>query len=284
MYSDSIHILVSFNTNYIPPFRTMLRSLTLNNPEEHFHVWLLHSAIEEKDLDLLNQYCSLQNVEFDAVKVDSELFKNAPVTKTYPEEMYYRLLAPLVLPEYLQRILYLDPDLLVLNDIRPLWELDLGSNTFAASWHSFVPDIVDDVNRFRLENDNEYFNTGVILMDLNKARLLINKETIFDYVQEHSIELLLPDQDVFNALYGQMTTPLDDRIYNYDPRYYSSYMVNSEGETTTAWIAENTVICHYCGKNKPWKKSYTNRFGLLYQHYMNQAERIYRQIPQPEEI
>ena len=39
MKSTSIHLLVTFDQNYIAPFETMLTSILLNNPGEQFHVW-----------------------------------------------------------------------------------------------------------------------------------------------------------------------------------------------------------------------------------------------------
>ena len=68
--------------------------------------------------------------------MEEQLFADAPTTKQYPREMYYRLLAGTVLPRQLNRILYLDPDILVINPLRPLWELDLGTHLFAAAAHT----------------------------------------------------------------------------------------------------------------------------------------------------
>ncbi len=82
---------------------------------------------------------------------------------------------------------------------------------------------------------------------------------------------MLPDQDVFNALYGSQTLPLDDRIWNYDSRHYTNYKVKDAGNADMDWVMEHTVMLHFCGKNKPWKKSYSGRFAALYKHYRRQA-------------
>lgn len=66
------------------------------------------------------------------------MFDDAPVSKKYPQEMYYRLLAPLFLPDYVEKVLYLDPDILVINPVRPLWEMELNGYVFAAASHSTV--------------------------------------------------------------------------------------------------------------------------------------------------
>lgn len=104
------------------------------------------------------------------VKVDPTLFNDAPVTKRYPLEMYYSLLVPRLLPEHLDRILYLDPVILVINPLRPLWKMDLQGNLFAAAVHTGMTDVANSVNRLRLGTDSDYYNSGVLLMDLEAGR------------------------------------------------------------------------------------------------------------------
>lgn len=273
MNCNTMHILVSFDKNYIGPFQTMLKSLALNNAAGGLHIWLLHSAIPADDLQRLTEYCARQGAELTPVQISRDFFADAPVSKQYPQEMYYRLLAPFALPRELDRILYLDPDILVINPLRPLWEMDMQGYTFAAACHNVTADIVNEVNRRRLDTEQDYYNTGVMLMDLVKARETVKPEEVFAYVREHALELLLPDQDVFNGLYGKYTLSIDDRIWNYDARYYHAYLLRSKSVCDMDWVMRNTAILHFCGKKKPWHASYTHRFGALYKHYDNLAKR-----------
>ena len=55
-------------------------------------------------------------------------------------------------------------------------------------------------------------------MNLEECRRSISAEQIFRYVAEHEKEMLLPDQDILNALYGKRILPLDDALWNYDAR------------------------------------------------------------------
>lgn len=151
--------------------------------------------------------------------------------------------------------------------------MDLGGYAFAAASHTGILDIMNGVNRIRLKTDHDYYNSGVMLMDLTKARTIVNPEDIFLYVRKHSAELLLPDQDIFNHLYGANTKPLPDAVWNYDARYYHAYLIRSEGAFQMDWIMQNTVFLHFCGKRKPWTASYANRFSALYKHYMQIASR-----------
>lgn len=79
MPHDIINVLVTFDKNYIKPFQTMLKSLVANNPQETVHVWLLHSAIPQYELELLEEYCSSQRVHLTPLQVDRRIFQNAPI-------------------------------------------------------------------------------------------------------------------------------------------------------------------------------------------------------------
>lgn len=270
---NKIDLLVTIDKNYIEPFRTMLKSVVINNPGEKIHVWLLHSSILQEDLQRLEEYCGWQGVSLTTVMVGRQMFEGAPVSKRYPQEMYYRLLAPHLLPDSLEKILYLDPDILVINPLRPLWETELKDKVFAAASHAGVTDIMNEINRVRLGTEHDYYNSGVMLMDLVKARETVRAEEIFRCVREHEAELLLPDQDIFNYLYGCQTVQVEDAVWNYDARDYSGYLLKSNGMWDMDWIMKNTAILHFCGKRKPWKPSGSKRFAALYKHYMQLAAR-----------
>ena len=127
----------------------------------------------------------------------------------------------------------------------------------------------------RLGTEGKYFNSGVMRMDLKLARERVWPEEIFRFVREHPEKLLLPDQDVLNSLYGADIFELDDAVWNYDARRYSSYLLRSGGAADTNWVMAHTAVLHFCGSAKPWKPRYPYRFGVLYQHYQ-QLERAGR--------
>lgn len=131
-----MELLVTVDKNYIPPLQVMLTSLYMNNPGEDVEMYLLHSRLQEKELEPLEKQCGRLGYKFFPVKIEDSWFSQAPVTKQYPREMYYRLLAPCFLPQKLHRILYLAPDILVINSLKPLWETDMKGRLFAAAAHT----------------------------------------------------------------------------------------------------------------------------------------------------
>lgn len=271
---DTINLLMTLDRNYLPQLMVLLTSIHLNNPGESFAVYLIHSGIPSEDLERVAALCRKFTYGFSPVLVDGSSFQHAPVTKQYPQEMYYRLLAPHLLPRELEKILYLDPDILVINPLRPLWELDLQGCLFGAAAHSGKTELVNSVNRVRLGTDHDYYNSGVLLMDLEAGRREIVPEELFAYAAEHPRELLLPDQDMLNVLFGARTLPLNDVLWNYDARDFHAYQLSSGGTYTLNWVLSHTAILHFCGKSKPWKKGYVYRFGLLYKHYVQITSRL----------
>lgn len=95
----------------------------------------------------------------------------------------------------------------------------------------------------------------------------MNASDIFDYAREHASELILPDQDILNALYSSRILPVEDTLYNYDARQYDAYRLLSGDEKDMDWVMEHTSILHFCGRSKPWKPGARGRFVALYKHY-----------------
>ena len=269
-----MELLVTVDKNYIPPLQVMLTSLHMNNPGEDVELYLLHSKLQEKELEPLEKQCGRLGYKFFPVKIEDSWFSQAPVTKQYPREMYYRLLAPCFLPQKLHRILYLDPDILVINSLKPLWETDMKGRLFAAAAHTGKTNLANNINQVRLGTTHKYFNSGVLLINLDQGRKEILPEEIFRYAGEHAKELLLPDQDILNAVFGSRTLELDDYLWNYDARNYSTYLLRSGGVCDMDWVMRNTGILHFCGKTKPWQAGYMHRFGILYKHYMQINRRL----------
>lgn len=275
MSGKPLNVLVTLDEAYLPHARTMLYSLFANNSREAFRVFLVSSSVSPRAIDELRRDLGVIGCELELISVDEQLFANAPVTPRYPKEMYYRLVAPHLLPDDCERVLYLDPDVLVINPVHELVDIDLCGKAFAAAAHTQKTEISHQINQVRLNTDTRYFNSGVLLMDVRRARACVDVDAMFEYVACHGDTLFLPDQDVFNSLYGGATLEVDDVIWNYDVRNIDTYLMRSKGEATIDWVMRNTSILHFCGRSKPWNERYRYRFGMLHKHYQNLAERAF---------
>lgn len=262
-----MNILVTINSNYLNPLRVMLKSLFLNDPGGRFDIYLLHSCMSEEETGGLGAFIAAEGHRFFSIRIGGDAFRGAPTASRYPEEMYYRLLAYRFLPPELDRVLYLDPDILVLNPVRELYELPMGRYLYAAAYHTLLA--VPELNKLRLNSFDmeEYYNSGVLLMNLELLRREADEEQIFAFAEEHRMQLVLPDQDILNALYAKRILALDEKKYNYDARYYAHYRFSSSGAYDMSRVLHETVFLHFCGKKKPWKKDYNGKFEALYKHY-----------------
>lgn len=229
----------------------------------------MHASLKSAELKELDTFVRTQGSLLYEVKVDEDFFKDAPVLLHYTREMYFRLLAYQFLPNSIDRILYLDPDILVLNQIRDLYDTGIDDYFYAAADHTVNP--FRDLNKIRLfpYKINAYYNSGVLLMNLEQLRQHADKSAIYKYVEENhnGIKLIMPDQDILNALYANRILELDEKKYNYDARYYNYYLLASKGLYDIEQVVNHTVILHFCGTKKPWRKGYSGRFIALYKHY-----------------
>lgn len=262
-----MNILITLNSNYILPSKVMLKSLFLNNPEENFDIYLIHSSLKDEELYDLSHYIGIHGSTLKPIYINNSYFKDAPVLLHYTREMYYRLLAYKFLPDDLDRILYLDPDILNLNPIDELYNMDIEGFMYAGASHNVISN--KEINKIRLmpyEIDG-YYNSGVLLMNLDLQRKLVDEQSIYEFVKKYSSKLVLPDQDILNALYSTKIKSLDEKLYNYDARFYSYYKITSNGICDMDYVINNTVILHFCGRKKPWQKNYSGKFHSLYKHY-----------------
>lgn len=262
-----VNLLVTVDSNYLKPLRVMLYSLFVNNPHAQITVYLMHSRIKPDELSELEEFVNQYGHRLVVITVGEKDFQNAPVVKYYTKEMYYRLLAFKYLPADLERILYLDPDILVINSIQKLYELDLSEWMYAAAYHDRL--IVKELNQVRFFDYEieEYYNSGVLLMNLVRQRELIKEKEIYDFVEKNKNRLILPDQDVLNSLYSKEIRKLDEIEFNYDTRFYKFYRFLSKGKINMDYVMHHTAILHFCGKKKPWQSNYSGEFHALYKHY-----------------
>lgn len=274
MTQRTLEIVITCDEGYLGPLRTMLLSLRANNRAGSIRVWLLHRGIPQVVLESLAVFCGRIKIELAPRMVDQALFAHARSSERYPQEMYYRMLAPHVIDADIDRALYLDPDILIINPLAPLFDIELGDCVFAAASHTDAVHPATALNNVRLNTNEVYFNTGVILMDMRRAKALIDTDEIFAFAMEHERKLLFPDQDIFNALYGEHTLPVPDQVWNYDARKYPDNIIRTGGEATLDWVMNNTAILHFCGRDKPWAPKYRGQFAALYKHYATLAHRI----------
>ena len=259
-----MNILVTLNSSYIKPLCVMLYSLMFCHPETEFDIYVVNKTLTESDFEFIQKTVKGSKYRLHDIKIQDSMLTDAPISSRYPYEMYYRIFASAFLPENVDRILYLDPDLVVLKSLEDFYLTEFGSNYFAAASHVNRP--LQKFNEMRLNIKTPYINSGVMLMNISLLRAEQNFSKVFDYIDKNKRLLFLPDQDIISAVYGDKIITVDPYIYNMTERMLFSpkSIVN---DIDFKWVRENSAIVHYCGRNKPWKDNYYGILDVIYKKY-----------------
>lgn len=252
-----MNIIVTIDANYSDVLIRMLRSLAASNCDE-FDVYIAHSSLTFTDLTYIQNGVGCTRIKLHPIKISPELFEGAHFTKRISKETYYRLLLFEYLPQDVHRILYLDPDIAVLNSVRLLYNIDFGDMIFAGAGHT--RGIVKAFNRMRLDlgRHGDYINAGVLMINVDNMRKSITADEIFEYISRRGKTLYQADQDVINALFMDRIISINPCFYNLDEATYKRNGLSLE------WVRQNTVFVHYNGKNKPWKPNYRGQLNTFW--------------------
>ena len=270
-----MNILFSINRSFVPLLESCLRSIVKNGGAEAYSVYVMHSDLLPGDIHKLTAAFG-KTVEFHFIYVDEEMFSGFPEFNRYPRQIYYRLAAPLLLPEELDRILYLDVDTVVINSLIPLYTDSFDGNCIMACTHTRK--FLTKFNQLRLKAGSNavYVNSGVMMLSLDILRNEFSLEKICRYTHENKDRLLLPDQDILTALYGDRVKVLDSLTYNLSDRTLNLYNADPSNEKIDLeWVRKHSVVIHYFGHNKPWRENYHGILDVFYRENMEAQSETY---------
>lgn len=188
-----------------------------------------------------------------------------------------RLFAPEVLPETVERILYLDCDTIVRGDVTPLYEMDLQGNPAGMVMEPTVYQEMKD--SIGLTREDPYFNSGVILMDLRQWRRKRVLQNLLDFYGACSGNLFACDQDTLNgALAGKIASlpPKYNFFTNY--RYFHYHTLKNlcpayeqVGKEAFKEAKRSPVILHYLGDERPWIAGNHNHYRKFYEEALSKT-------------
>ena len=264
-----MNVLVTVSENYCGYMMTMLKSLFKHNQCD-VTVYLMHSRIGEEMLAKVRAMIEGCGQTFEPVRVGADMFDDAPVNMHFTKEMYYRLLASRLLPESVERVLYLDPDILIRGSVEEFYYLPFDGNIMIAMPappqlnDPRCPDNRPHWQRLGLPEDTVYVNSGVLLMNLKGMREHgFDVNSIFEIINEKSADLIYPDQDAINV-YFRDSMKRWKNLYNYNPGLLANEVVKW-GLSKKYRRRENPIIVHFMGPVKPWSIHYRNKYCFEYQ-------------------
>lgn len=254
-----IPVVFACDNNYKIPLGVAMSSLLSNALKDTFYeLYLLYT--DDLSSDLKDMLLKLQkmnsNFTLEMVKVEKELLKDATSHIAHiTNATFYRLFISELLPQY-DKIIYLDCDILVLGDLKELFDYDIQSY--------FLAGVIDwdcqeelKLNKKRQEEIgidlDIYVNAGILLMNL---KLIREKQMIDIFKQKMRIKYSFADQDILNICFHNKILRLPFK-YNLKARYYKTPELLEKCpfffKDRIAESCKNPLIVHFVGsKVKPW--------------------------------
>jgi lipopolysaccharide biosynthesis glycosyltransferase len=246
--ADTVHVACCFDRKMELPFLVLASSLKRHLKGDRKVV--LHAFHSDPIAHDLAYFDGLNSATFELRLRQIENRFHGPAT--WPSHLTAASLLRLRLPSVLKdidRVVYLDCDLVVLNDIATLYDIDLlgfplaacldfwltGSPPFAPpgwradEWHKFLREVV------RLSNSKAYFNAGVMVMDLKKFRSTSLIRAADEFLERTNYETPFVDQEALNHV-------IDGAFVRLDTRW----------NVLAALGHSDPWIIHYAGPYKPW--------------------------------
>lgn len=259
-----MNLLFCINPKFLGLLLQCLKSIARHGGEPEYDAYILHSDLRQEDIDIIRAQAA-PCFRFHFVLVDPQEFEGFPESDRYPRQIYYRLAAPLLLPDSLERILYLDVDTVVINPLREFYNSDFGTGGYIACTH--IREALTKFNdrRLKVPDGSPYVNTGVLLLNLPLLRGILTMEDIKETALQKVSSFLLPDQDLLTVMHGSLIRLADPQRYNLSDRILNFYNMDpTHPKHDEDWVRENTVIIHFCGKNRPWLPHYVGTLGVFY--------------------
>lgn len=251
-----MNLLISICESFLTPAKVMLYSLSRFH--EDIDVYLLYGSLTEEEIrDLELFLINKCNAKLHPVCA-SGFFTNVPLSSRYKKpELYYRLLAPYLLPAELDRVLYLDADIIINGSLEKFY-----NQSFEDSYAAVVRDRFENIDKvvllkekLGLKKEDVYFNSGVMLFNLGLFREKIKLEDIMALIEEKRDALRYFDQDVLNCLLKDHKK-LCGLEYNTQAYPFDQYTLSD--------IKAIATVVHYTGIPKPWDPDYEGTLDFLY--------------------
>jgi lipopolysaccharide biosynthesis glycosyltransferase len=250
---------------YLLPLAVVLHSLVERlRPGARAKLYLIHEDIPPAMLDAIGEIVETEPIVPAAAQIAA-----APHQPPFPRQASYPILLADLLPPDVERVLFLDVDLLVLDDVTALWETELEGRVFGAAQDAAVPrcSSVRGVKGWRelgISAGAAYFNCGVLLIDLPRWRERTITPRVHDYLRStRQVDFL--HQEALNAVAWNDWRAIDRRwnlLASLDGRRFQS-------PPCDAW--RDPGIVHYAGRVKPWRGAVGGPFRAPYRTVLDRV-------------
>ena len=272
MTRPKIAIACCVNEQYALPLVVMLTSLTERlRPEYRATVYLIHQHLGRETLDAVGAIVDTREVRLSGACLDA-----LPRDRTFPPEAAAPLLLPEVLPPDLEKVIFLDADILVLDDVSPLLTIPLEGCALGAVADPAIPYCqsargVKGWRERQIPSNSPYFNAGVLLVDLEAWRRRHVAERAIEYIRAVGDRVDYLHQEALNATVWDDWLPIA-------ARWNVAATAGSWFDPTPDDAVSSPAIVHFSGRMKPWRMRSGSRFAAAYADVLS---RVTGRIPRP---
>lgn len=259
-----MNVLICLNESYIDFYLVTLYSLMINN--DNIVLYIFHTEDLSRDsVERIRKMAGQFSNQVHDINVSINDIVDLP-NKEWPVEAWLRHMAISLLPSDMERILYIDGDIIVDDSILSLYNVDMKDYCYVAAMDRPINGkcgIERDEKRLAglgMSEKDVYVNAGILLINLSKIRALEYKqEDFWEFARAHISSLSFPDQDLLNGMFAGKILVCDDDIYNCQINTYSFEEAKK--------LLENARIIHYTSF-RPWTAGYKRiRAGMKWWQY-----------------
>ncbi len=269
-----MNILCASNDNYAIGYAIMLSSLFENHGSQtKITVFFLYNDLSENSKNIIKNQVDKWNHNIEFIKVNDSDFKALSTSKYLSKECFYRIGCHLFLPDECKKILWLDGDIIVTDNLEGFYNQNIDEYLYLGISEDKHDEYYNDIkDRIDMPYEFDYISSGVLLINVEKAREIINLEEVYEYVIKHRKRMLYNDQDVINGMYYQYVKAcINDDTWKYN---YQTFGLDKTK-------LKNAIIVHYADKPKPWQKNYDGiGFGLYWKYgkKIQEARKVYDNV------
>ena len=242
-----LNFVYCFDDNFNLQALTSIKSL-LDKITKKANIFIIHKNVKsfnglKKNIEEHSNLLNLYTYQFDSSKI------NLPPIKSHVSEAtYYRLFISQYIPQDIKFLVYLDADILCINDpttklINTFAQIESENTVIAAKVESKREDNNIFFERLNLKN-NEQFNAGVLLINFSKWVDQNIEPDLLNILNIRFNEIFDYDQEILNIYFDGKFTDLDNNL-NYQA-------IGGQDDELFNHIENNVYFLHYLGKGKPW--------------------------------
>ena len=281
---NEINVVYACDNNYAQHAAVSMVSILSNTKmPERLHFYILTDMLSESNSEKLQRTAQKQNSCVDIIPVTDDMLQQGFVTGNLSRAAYYRLGIAELLPDTVDRVIYLDCDLLAFQDILPLWECDLkGLPLGAAEDYGILSSSRkrrEKEKSFNWNAADSYFNSGVLLLDLKQWRQKNFTAGLLTLISAKKYRH--HDQDVLNDFFRKdwLHLPLKwnviPPVYNLPLRVF----LDKKRFKAVCDTIRDIGILHYAGGYKPWEFPRQQGFNMHYYRYLEKSAFMDAKMP-----